>query len=52
VSIRDSQDHQNGCKTTVDAMVAFLVSAYTLLPRREKYQMAAMTMMISRITHQ
>ena len=25
---------------------------YTLLPRREKYQMAAITMMISRITHQ
>jgi hypothetical protein len=28
------------------------VLAYTLLPRREKYQMAAITMMISRITHQ
>ncbi|WP_153885343.1 hypothetical protein [Microvirga tunisiensis] len=27
-------------------------AGYTLLPRREKYQMAAMTMMISRITHQ
>jgi hypothetical protein len=32
-------------------MVPFLLSTYTLLPRREKYQMAAMTMMISRITH-
>jgi hypothetical protein len=52
VSIRDSQDHQNGYKTTPDVMVPFLVSAYTLLPRREKYQMAAITMMISRITHQ
>jgi hypothetical protein len=52
VSIRDSQDHQNGYGSTPDAMVAFLVFAYTLLPRREKYQMAAMTMMISRITHQ
>jgi hypothetical protein len=33
-------------------MVAFLVSAYTLLLRREKYQMAAITMTISKITHQ
>lgn len=48
----DSHEHQNVSETTLDAMIPFLVSAYTLLPRREKYQMAAMTMMISRITHQ
>jgi hypothetical protein len=33
-------------------MVQFLGTAYTLLPRREKCQIAAMTMMISRITNQ
>jgi hypothetical protein len=52
VSIGDNHEHQNGYETTPDAMVPFPMSAYTLRPRRAKYQMAAMTMMISRITHQ